>query len=123
VAIAVFIKPGPQRSVEYDTRDEKYGNMLIDEFLPSVVLGTYDIVDDPNGWLIGGHSSGGACAFNAAWFNIDKFRKVMTHMGTFVGLQDPGNDDYIDIVVEEDPRPLRVTLLSGTNDLGNGTWF
>jgi enterochelin esterase family protein len=119
----VFIEPGQQRSEEYDTRDEKYGRFLLDEFLPNVVLNTYDIVDDPNGWLIGGHSSGGGCAFNAAWFNVDKFHKIVTHNGTFVGLQDPGNDDYIELVTQEALKPLRVTLHSGTNDLGGDTWF
>jgi enterochelin esterase-like enzyme len=123
VAIAVFIEPGSDRSAEYDTRSEKYGAFLLGEFLPDVILASYDIVDDPNGWLIGGHSSGGACAFNAAWFNVDKFRKVMTNNGTFVGLQDPGNDDYIEMLVAEASRPLRITMLSGTQDLGDGTWF
>jgi len=124
VAIAAFIQPGNDRSEEYDSRTEKYGDFLIDEFIPNIIASNYDIVDDPNGWLIGGHSSGGCCAFNVAWFNPDKFRKVCTHMGSFVGIQDDAPmSDYIDIVATEAPKPLRVSLLSGTNDLGGGSWF
>jgi enterochelin esterase family protein len=124
VAIAVFIEPGQQRSEEYDSRNEKYGDFLLTEFLPNVVLNNFDIVDDPNGWLIGGHSSGGCCAFNAAWFNPDRFHKVVTHSGSFVGIQDDAPmSDYIDIVASEAPKPLRVSLHSGTNDLGGGAWF
>ncbi len=124
VAIAVFIQPGNNRSEEYDSRTDQYGSFLLTEFLPNVVLNAYDIVDDPNGWLIGGHSSGGCCAFNAAWFFPEKFHKVVTHMGSFVGIQDDAPmDAYIDIVTTEAPKPLRVSQLSGTNDLGGGAWF
>jgi enterochelin esterase family protein len=96
--------------------------MLITELIPELVK-TFDLVEDPEGWAIGGHSSGGACAFNAAWWFTDKFRKVVTHSGSFVGLKNPGCDDYIEMVKTEAKKPIRVTLLSGSADLGNGTWF
>jgi enterochelin esterase-like enzyme len=125
VVIVAFLKPTDKRGEEYDTRDEKYPTFIVDEFIPDVIQANYDIVDDPNGWLIGGHSSGGSCAFNVAWYNADKFHKVHTNNGTFVGLEDPGNDAYIDIVTMEAARPLRVSMLSGTNDLQccGTTWF
>jgi enterochelin esterase family protein len=124
VTIAAFIEPTGQRSVEYDSRNDRYPEFIVDEFVPQLET-QYDLVQDPNGWAIGGHSSGGGCAFNVAWHHPEKFRKVMTHMGTFVGLQDPGNDDYRQMVREEDAKPLRVNLLSGTNDLQccGETWF
>ncbi|HVY32148.1 MAG TPA: alpha/beta hydrolase-fold protein [Polyangiaceae bacterium] len=124
VIISVYIDPTGQRSKEYDTRDSKYGTMITTELVPEL-LKSFDLVDDPNGWAIGGHSSGGGCAFNVAWLFNDKFHKVMTHSGTFVSLQEPGNHDYVNIVTMEPKKPLRVTLLSGTNDLEccGTTWF
>ena len=122
VTISVYIEPTGQRSVEYDTRSDKYGKMLTTELLPELAK-TFDLVDDPNGWAIGGHSSGGSCAFNVAWWFTDKFRKVMTHSGSFVHLQEPGDDAYIELVKTEAKKPIRVNLQSGTMDLGNGKWF
>jgi enterochelin esterase-like enzyme len=123
VTISVYIEPTNRRSVEYDTRSDKYGKMITTELVPELAK-TFDLVEDPDGWAIGGHSSGGGCAFNVAWWFPDKFHKVMTHSGTFVGLQDPGNDEYIQLVKTE-KKPLRTTLLSGTNDLAccGTTWF
>jgi enterochelin esterase-like enzyme len=122
VTISVYIEPTGKRSVEYDTRSDKYGMMLTTELLPEIAK-SFDLVDDPNGWAIGGHSSGGSCAFNVAWQFTTKFHKVMTHSGSFVALQNPGDDAYIDIVKTEAKKPIRVTLQSGTMDLGNGAWF
>lgn len=124
VIISVYIDPTGQRSKEYDTRDSKYGTMITTELVPELAK-TFDLVDDPNGWAIGGHSSGGGCAFNVAWLFNDKFHKVLTHSGTFVSLQEPGNHDYVNIVTMEPKKPLRVTLLAGTNDLEccGTTWF
>jgi enterochelin esterase family protein len=123
VTISVHVQPGEERSDEYDTRSEKYGAFLVNELIPNVVETEYDIVDDPNGWAIGGHSSGGCCAFNVAWFFPDKFRKVHTNNGSFTDLQDPGMDEYVQLLTSETPKPLRVTLSSGTNDLGGTRWF
>jgi enterochelin esterase family protein len=124
VIISVYIDPTNQRSDEYDTRDDKYGKMITTELLPELRK-SFDLVEDPNGFAIGGHSSGGGCAFNVGWLFNDLFRKVMTHSGTFVNLQTPGNYDYVDIVVEQPKKPLRVTLLSGSADLEccGKTWF
>lgn len=124
VTISVYIDPTNQRSKEYDTRDAKYGTMITEELIPELRK-TFDLVEDPNGFAIGGHSSGGGCAFNVAWQFPDQFRKVLTHSGTFVNLQQPGNYDYVSIVKQEPKRPLRITLLAGSNDLVccGTTWF
>jgi enterochelin esterase family protein len=124
VTISVYVDPTGQRSVEYDTRSDKYGRMLTTELIPELAK-DFDLVDDPNGWAIAGHSSGGSCAFNVGWQFPDKFRKVMTHSGSFVGLQNPGDNAYIDLVKTDPKKPLRVTLLSGTMDLAccGTTWF
>ena len=52
----------------WQTIDDKTGQ-------PKAVV---QIVQDPDGWAIGGHSSGGMAAFNVAWFYPDKFHKVIT---------------------------------------------
>jgi enterochelin esterase-like enzyme len=123
VTISVYVQPN-QRGAEYDTRSDKYGKMLTTELIPEIAK-SFDLVDDPNGWAIAGHSSGGSCAFNAAWWFPDKFRKVITHSGSFVALANPGDDAYIELVKTEAKKPLRVTLLSGTMDLDNqfGNWM
>ncbi len=41
------------------------------------------ITDDPEGRGICGSSSGGICAFNAAWQRPDQFRKVYSTIGSF----------------------------------------
>jgi enterochelin esterase family protein len=123
VTISVYVQPN-QRGAEYDTRSDKYGKMLTTELIPEIAK-SFDLVDDPNGWAIAGHSSGGSCAFNAAWWFPDKFRKVITHSGSFTDLANPGDDEYIELVKSEPKKPLRVSLMSGTMDLDNqfGNWF
>src|SRR5262249_23554658 len=75
VTIGVFVQPGTQdglytypdeqgvRSMEYDTPSAAYSDFLLNELLPDTIFNQFDIVDDPDGWAIGGHSSGGICAF------------------------------------------------------------
>jgi enterochelin esterase family protein len=123
VTISVYVQPN-QRGAEYDTRSDKYGKMLTTELIPEIAK-SFDLVDDPNGWAIAGHSSGGSCAFNAAWWFPDKFRKVITHSGSFTDLANPGDDEYIELVKTEPKKPLRVSLMSGTMDLDNqfGNWM
>jgi enterochelin esterase-like enzyme len=116
VTISVYIEPGNDRSEEYDKRTDKYGKMILTDLVPELQK-TFDLVDDPNGWAIAGHSSGGGCAFNVTWTFNDKFHKALTNSGTFVSLQEPGNHDYVNIVKTEPKRPIRTTLQAGTNDL------
>jgi len=56
---------------------------LVDEIIPDVVLSKYDIVEDPDGWGVSGHSSGGIVAFMAGWYRPDKFHKLLTHNASF----------------------------------------
>ncbi|MCA9242067.1 MAG: esterase family protein, partial [Planctomycetales bacterium] len=95
VTIGVFIDPGhlqaelppepgwrPQpanRSLEYDTLSDAYVRFLSEEILPEVRK-EYRITDDPDGHAICGISSGGICAFTAAWQRPDLFRKVLSHV-------------------------------------------
>lgn len=135
VTIALFLDPGTasgeyvhatdleQRSLQYDTPDEKYGQFLTGEIIP-MIRKQYRLISDPNGWAIAGQSSGGFAAFNTAWWYSDYFRKVLTQNGSFVSIK-PRGGDYPTLISTEPPKPLRVYLLSGTNDLNNqfGSWL
>ena len=120
VTIAVFITPGNNRSAEYDSITEKYVRFLTEELIPQKISPMYTLVDDPNGWAIGGHSSGGICAFTAGWLRPAVFHKILTNSGSFVNLQGPmSGATYPGLVGMTKPiKPLRVTMSSGTTDLG-----
>ena len=135
VTIGLFINPGtpsgtyhyPEekglRSAQYDTLDDTYARFLLEEIIPDLVTGQFNIVSDPEGWAIGGHSSGGICAFTVAFNHPDKFRRVLTHNGSFVNIK--GGDAYPGLVRAQPTKPLRVMLLSGTHDISNerGNWL
>ncbi len=120
VTIAIFINPGADRSKDYDSIDDNYVRFLTEELIPDRIASKYTIVDDPNGWAIGGHSSGGSASFTAGWQKPDKFRKILTNSGSFVNLQ--GNmsaGTYPMLVAAQTPaKPLRVAMSSGDTDLG-----
>jgi enterochelin esterase family protein len=143
VTIGVFINPGndpvknpppakgekradpyraTNRSVEYDTMSDAYSKYLIEEILP-IVQKEYKITDDPNGRAIAGDSSGGICAFTVAWHRPDSFRKVVSHIGSFTDIR--GGHNYPPMIRKAPPKPLRVFLQDGSNDLDNqfGNWF
>jgi enterochelin esterase-like enzyme len=133
VTIAVFVDPGVHmggnstRSLEYDTPDDAYVTFILDELLPAAV-GGYVVTDDPGARAIGGRSSGGAAAFTAGWERPDAFGLVYTTLGSFVQLRANAmgefSDRYPALIATQDRKPLRVTLLSGINDLDNryGNW-
>lgn len=133
VTIAVFVDPGfdeqgnSTRSLEYDTPDDSYVTFLLDELLP-VAVGDYVITDDPALRAIGGRSSGGAASFTAGWERPDAFGLLYTTLGSFTQLaaNDLGefSDRYPALIGSEPAKQLRVTLLSGINDLDNrfGNW-
>lgn len=118
--IAVFISP-VNRSAEYDSVTDQYSKLIIDEILPEVAK-KVTISDDPELRGIGGHSSGGICAFTVGWFRPDSFRRILTHNGSFVSIR--GGDKYPSMIAAVPAKPLRVFLLSGTMDLNNmfGSW-
>jgi enterochelin esterase family protein len=81
-------------------------------------------------------SSGGICAFTVAWEHPEAFRKVASGVGSFVNLQGGatgigGGHNYPILIrksVGNDktipPKPIRVYLSDGANDLDNpfGNW-
>src|SRR2546430_1579013 len=65
---------------------EEYARFLIEELLPEVGQ-KYSLTGDPEGRAIVGVSSGGICAFTAAWERPDFFRKVVSHIGSFTNIR------------------------------------
>ncbi len=133
VTIGVFVNPGVvsggdggqdrfNRSFEYDTVSDRYASFIIDEILPEVRK-SYSVTDDPNLCGIGGSSSGAIAAFGVAWHRPDKFRRVFSTVGTYVGLR--GGNEYPTLIRKTEPKPIRVFLQDGKNDLDiyGGSWW
>jgi len=124
--LAVFVEPGEQgpglplyggsgnRSVEYDAADDRYVRFLLEELLPEATAG-YRVTQDAGQRAIAGLSSGGMCAFNAAWERPGAFGKVLSHCGSFVDIR--GGHLMAQRVRREPVRPLRVFLQTGEHDL------
>ncbi len=133
VTIGIFINPGVvpassptatarrNRSFEYDSLGDQYATFLLDEILPEVSK-TYRLTSGPNGRAIGGISSGGICAWTVAWERPDAFHKVLSHVGSFTNIR--GGHVYAAMIRKTDPKPIRVFLQEGENDLDNlhGNW-
>ncbi len=115
---------GPRRSAEYDCLGDQNLRFMVDEILPEVER-RYQVKFSTDPWqrAIGGHSSGGSAAFTAGWQRPDQFRRILTHSGSFTDLCRSGPDAYTyPARIRENPvKPLRVFLLTGTNDNGAGT--
>ncbi len=134
ITIGLFVNPGvvPEldesslarynRSFEYDATDDRYARFLLEEMIP-MALGELNITKDPNLRSLCGSSSGGIAAFVAAWNRPDQFRRIYTTVGTFVGLR--GGNELPVLVRKTEPKPLRIFLQDGRNDLDIycGSWW
>jgi sugar lactone lactonase YvrE/enterochelin esterase-like enzyme len=134
VMIGIFINPGVMpaqteqqqarynRSFEYDALGDRYARFLLEEILPDVAK-DYNLSDDPNARGIGGSSSGAICAFTAAWERPDAFRRVLSFIGTYVNIR--GGQIYPTLIRKTEPKPLRIFLQDGENDLNiyAGNWW
>ena len=133
VTVGVFVNPGTfpiaregekprsNRSFEYDTLSGTYAKFLEQEILPEVAK-TVSLRTDAAGRAICGISSGGICAFTAAWQRPEAFSKVLSHVGSFTNIR--GGDAYPGVIRKTPPKPLRVYLQDGAADLDNehGSW-
>jgi sugar lactone lactonase YvrE/enterochelin esterase-like enzyme len=134
ITIGLFVNPGvvPEldesslarynRSFEYDATDDRYARFLLEEMIPGA-LGELNITKDPNLRSLCGSSSGGIAAFVAAWNRPDQFRRIYTTVGTYVGLR--GGNELPVLVRKTEPKPLRIFLQDGRNDLDIycGSWW
>ncbi|GLR19896.1 hypothetical protein GCM10007940_45120 [Portibacter lacus] len=136
VTIGLFINPGhdmdaaeiespwraSNRSVEYDEMSDKYARFLIEEMIPELEK-KYKISADPKMRAIGGISSGGICAFSAAWYHPESFHKVLSHIGSFTNIR--GGHNYPSMIRKTDKKDIKVFLQDGSGDLNNehGNWW
>ena len=114
--VGVFVNPGKERSLEYDSMTPTFVNFINEEILPLVEshLG-YEVHKDPERRLICGMSSGGICAFNAAWHSPNSFGCVLSHCGSFTNIR--GGHNYPYLVRSSEEKPIKVLLQSGNHDL------
>lgn len=128
--VGVFVNPGTkvpprdaedpefgrQRSLEYDSVTDAYVRFVLDELLPFVEreIGR-PVSADPARRAICGLSSGGICAWTAAWFRPDAFGRVLSHCGSFTNIR--GGHNYPYLVRTTARKPIRAFLTSGTMDL------
>ncbi len=142
VTIGVFVMPGEakavgpsnalnrfNRSYEYDGLGDNYTHFLLDELLPEVE--TKKAADgrpirlshEGNDHAIGGASSGAIAAFTSAWERPDAFSRVFSSIGTYVDLR--GGMRYPTLIRKFEPKPIRVFLQDGSNDLDKygGDWW
>lgn len=117
------------RSYEYDGLGDAYARFILEELLPEVEKKkTSDgrvirLSKNANDRAIGGASSGAVCAFTAGWERPDAFSRVFSAIGTYVGLR--GAHEYSTLIRKNEPKPIRVFLQDGTNDLNiyAGDWW
>lgn len=128
VTVLLLLNPGvnddgsSNRSVEYDTLSDRYATFLATEAIP-LVAKDYKLRTDPGSRAIGGASSGGICAFTAAWERPDLFGRVCSQIGSFTDIR--GGNAYPDLVRKTPKKPIKVFLQDGINDLINkhGDWW
>ncbi len=112
------------RSYEYDSMNGNYVRFLTQELLPHVAEAhDLNLSTSGNDRAIGGLSSGAIAAFTAAWQRPDAFSRVFSGIGTYVGLR--GGDVYPTLIRKYEPKPIRVFLQDGENDLNiyAGDWW
>jgi gluconolactonase len=131
---AIFIDPGVmpalsdqaqnryERIFEYDSLTPRFANFLVEELIPEVSK-LCALSGDPNDRGVAGLSTGGVGAFVAAWNRPDQFRRVITWIGSFGNFR--GADRLPGLIRRTEPRPIRVFMQTGRQDLVNyaGSWY
>lgn len=142
VTIGVFVRPGVvvadsgsnaqnrfNRSFEYDGLGDAYARFILSEILPEVEKKktsdgrAINLSKNGNDRAIGGSSSGAIAAFTAAWEHPEEFSRVFSAIGTYTGLR--GGDRYPILIRKYEPKPFRIFLQDGSNDLNiyAGDWW
>lgn len=140
VTIGVFVKPGRiandstviryNRSNEFDRIDDTFARFIESELLPSAESQKLadgriiKISKDPNDRAISGASSSGIASFNTTFLRPDLFSRIYTTCGTFVSMR--GGHEYPALIRKYEPRPMRVFIHDGANDIWNalfGHWY
>jgi len=120
--VAIFIPP-VDRSREYDTVNVNFSQYITTNALPAVAALNIKLTTDPEASGTSGHSSGGILAFTMAWFQPERYRRVLSFSGSFTSLQNPGGGLYDNLVRTTMPlKPIRTAMTAGTNDLLAPRW-
>ena len=131
VMLAVLVQhgggdgPGSQRGLEYDTVSATYTTFIESEVLPKIER-DYKVkfTTDPEGRATMGGSSGAAAAFTMAWFHPERYRRVLSYSGTFVGqarteFAPRGAWEYhATFIPDSEKKPIRVWLQVAELDNG-----
>src|SRR5262245_38110889 len=131
---AIFVDPGVmpalsdqaqnryERIFEYDSLTQRFANFTIEDSDPEIAK-IDNVSKDPNHHGIAGISTGGLGAFVAAWNRPDQFRRVITWVGSFGNFR--GADRLPGLIRRTEPRPIRVFMQTGRQDLVNysGSWY
>jgi enterochelin esterase-like enzyme len=121
--VGIFIPNSGARSVEYDTVNDKFSQWVTTQVLPAVATLNIKLTIDPEASAVMGHSSGGILAFTQAWFEPERYRRVLSLSGSFLSLQNPGGGLYDNLVRTTMPlKPIRIAMSAGTNDLNAPAW-
>jgi len=119
---------------EYDELDDDYSQLIIGELLPEIAK-RWRFSDDPDDRAIGGTSSGAIAAFTVAWRHPEAFGNVISAIGSYTSIAAqysdplappvPAGDLYPRMIRLSPPKPLKIFLQDGSNDLDNqhGNWF
>jgi sugar lactone lactonase YvrE len=134
--VAVFVDPGVmpalsdqaqnryERIFEYDSLTPRFASFLIEELVPEVARTHHlNLSTEASDHGIAGISTGGVGAFVAAWNRPDQFRRVITWVGSFGNFR--GADRLPGLIRRTEPRPIRVFMQTGRQDLVNyaGSWY
>ncbi len=127
VTIGIFVEPGnidedypenrmenSKRSEEYDELSDRYVSFLINTLIPAVEE-KYKLTKSPKMRAIGGFSSGGICAFTAAWQRPDYFQRVLSFAGGYINIR--GGHIYPYLVRSSPKKALKVYLQAGSKDI------
>lgn len=103
------------RAEEFDQNGPDYPNFLVEELIPAAARkADVTLSPSPDMHLIAGRSSGGMCAWNAAWYRNDYFRRVFLSSPTFSAMR--GGEETMVLVRKTEARPIRIYMTAGTRE-------
>ena len=112
------LRGGQTRAMRAEYMDQigrDFPDLLVEELIPDALKKVGVEVDpSPDMHFVAGWSSGGAAAWNAAWFRNDYFRRVYMVSPTFSAMR--GADEFLTLIRKCEPRPIRAYMTSGTRE-------
>ena len=103
------------RAEEFDQYGREFSDFLVEELVPAAAkTAGVALSASPDMHLITGGSSGGLCAWNAAWFRNDYFRRVFLSSPTFSAMR--GGEEPMVLLRKTESRPIRIYMTVGTSE-------